>query len=88
MPSHAPHPPGRLTLPRVSLLDRSFAYSCAAATNVAETIARERVLLAQEARAKELAAIAAQPLLPGIAAKPTVRHIRAGLGTPIELPTL
>ena len=84
----SPHPPGRLTLPRVSLLDRSFAYSCAAATNVAETIARERALLAQEARAKELAAIAAQPLLPGIAAKPTVRHIRAGLASTIELPDL
>lgn len=84
----SPHPLGSVTLPRVSLLDRSFAYSCAAATNVAETIARERVLLAQEARARELAAIAAQPLLPGIAAEPTVRRIRAGLGTPIELPTL
>lgn len=83
----SPHPLGSVTLPRVSLLNRSFAYSCAAATNVAETIARERALLAQEARAKERAAIAAQPLLPGIAAT-TVRHIRAGLGTPIDLPDL
>lgn len=88
MHSHVPHPPGRLTLPRVSLLDRSFAYSCAAATNVAETIARERQLLAQEAQARELAAIATQPLLPGIATAPAVRRLRAGMAAPISLPPL
>lgn len=41
-------PPGRLTLPRVLLTDSAFVYTCAAATNVAETISRERRLLAQE----------------------------------------
>lgn len=84
----SPHPLGSIALPRVPGTDPSFIYTRAVATNIAETIARERLLLAQEAQARELAAIAAQPLLPGIAAEPTVRRIRAGLGTPIELPTL
>ncbi|MDR2325470.1 MAG: hypothetical protein LBE51_08745 [Acidovorax sp.] len=84
----SPHPLGSLTLPRVPLTDRSFDYRCAAATNVATTIARERLLLAQEDQAKALAAIAAQPQLPGIQPEPTVRRVRAGLGQQIALPTL
>lgn len=85
----SPHPLGSLTLPRVPLTDRSFAYSCAAATNVADTIARERRLLAQEARARELASIAAQPQLPGIPTEPsTVRRLRAGMAAPLSLPSL
>lgn len=63
MHSHAPHPPGRLTLPRVSLM-------------------------AREAQAKELAAIASQPLLPGIATAPAVRRLRAGMAAPLSLPSL
>lgn len=71
------------------LTDRSFAYSCAAATNVADTIARERQLLAQEAQARAMAAITQQPLLPGIPQEPpTVRRVRAGLGQHIALPQI
>lgn len=79
-------PTGRLTLPRIPLTDRAFSYSCAAATNVAQTIARERQLPADEARARELAAIAAQSLLSGIA--PAPRRMRAGVAQGITLPTL
>lgn len=85
----SPHPLGSLTLPRVPLTDRSFIYSCAAATNVADTIARERHLLAQEAQAHALAAATQQPLLPGIPQEPpTVRRLRAGMAAPLSLPSL
>ena len=54
------HPPGRLTLPRVSVLSPEFRYTSAAATNVAETIERERRLQAEELERQHRAAHAAR----------------------------
>ena len=82
-------PPGRLTLPRVSVLSPEFRYTCAAATNVAETIARERRLQAQEQARQRSTSHAVQHTLPGIPSQNRPPRLVAGLGHKvIELPSL
>lgn len=82
-------PPGRLTLPRVSVLSPEFRYTCAAATNVAETIARERRLQAQEQARQHSTSHAGQHTLPGIPSQNRPTRLVAGLGHKvIELPSL
>ena len=82
-------PPGRLTLPRVSVLNPEFRYTSAAATNVAETIARERRLQAQEQARQRSTSHAGQHTLPGIPGQNRPTRLVAGLGhTVIERPAL
>lgn len=82
-------PPGRLTLPRVSVLSPEFRYTCAAATNVAETIARERRLQAQEQARQRSTSHAGQHTLPGIPTPGRTVRLVAGLGHKvIELPSI
>ena len=81
------HLPGRLTLPRVSVLSPAFRYTSAAATNVAETI--ERRLQAQEQARQRSGSHAAQHTLPGIPSQNRPTRLVAGLGHKvIELPSL
>lgn len=82
------HPPGRLTLPRVSLLSSEFRYTTSNDTNVAQTIERERLLQAQELARQQRLAESGQPMLPCLCSKPTVTRLRAGLGQVIELPLI
>lgn len=81
--------PARLTLPRMSLLNPAFKYTPSNATNVAQTIERERQLQAQElARHRAALARTPQQLLPGIPTEPKVVRLRAALGRVITLPDL
>lgn len=83
------HLPGRLTLPRVSVLSPAFRYTSAAATNVAETIERERRLQAEELERQRRASSTVQPMLPGIPTPGRTVRLVAGLGhRVIELPSL
>lgn len=83
------HPPGRLTLPRVPLTNRAFAYTRSDATDVATTIERERQLLAEQIARQHAQHQDTQPLLPGMPQQPPkVTRLRAGLGQVIELPAL
>lgn len=84
-------PPGRLTLPRTPLTDRAFVYVSSAATDITQSITRERQRLRHEALLAELQRSQQQPLLPGIdTANPPlpIRRLRAGIGTHLTLPTL
>ncbi|WP_303229186.1 hypothetical protein [Comamonas kerstersii] len=83
------HLPGRLTLPRVSVLSPEFRYTSAAATNVAATIERERRLQAEELERQRRESHAAQHTLPGIPSPGRPVRLFAGLGHKvIELPSL
>ncbi|MGK3272419.1 hypothetical protein ACSLNH_01860 [Comamonas kerstersii] len=83
------HLPGRLTLPRVSVLSPEFRYTSAAATNVAATIERERRLQAEELERQRRESHAAQHTLPGIPSQNRPTRLVAGLGHKvIELPSI
>ena len=82
-------PSGRLTLPRMSVLNPAFKYTRSVATNVAETIERERRLQAEELERQRRASSTVQPMLPGIPTPGRTVRLVAGLGHKvIELPSI
>lgn len=79
----------RITRPRVSVLDPAFKYTRSVATNVAETIERERRLQAEELERQRRESHAAQHTLPGIPSPDRPVRLFAGLGHKvIELPSI